>query len=320
MPPRYLTLAIVGFWLATVGWLFQRDLKPRLWPAGPPPFTIDITDEAQSTVSVHWDIFQDGEIKGYSETGIRYFPEDDTYELKGLYKFWTTGVVGTGIADQIIDSGYRVTREGQLRAIRAEVTIRQKVPFNLAGIKNFQVEAQVEGQVKDRLFKPHGKIKATNLDNPDEQFEMPFDLEGVSVADQGSVLNPLQPLNRLPNIRPGQTWSMPIVDPLTQALQESAKAIVGPKLAEALKGTGSSVSVLHARVLPKPQILVWGDDREKQEVLCLVIEYEGEDIRLRTWVRQDNSLILQQEIKKGDHELVLVRGFKTPKKFGEHQR
>lgn len=305
MPPRYLTLAIVGFWLATASWLFQRDLKPRLWPAGPPPFTIDITDEAQSNVKVHWDIFQDGEKKGYSETGILYFPEDDTYELKGLFKFWTTGQVGTGTADQIIDSAYRVTREGELRGIRAVVTIRQTVPFALAGIKSFQVEAHVEGEVKDQMFKPHGKIKATNLDNPNEQFEMPFDLEGVSVADQGSVLNPLQPLNRLPKIRPGQVWSMPIVDPLTQALQESAKAIVGPKLAEALKGTTSNVSVLQARVLPKPQILVWSDT--KQEISCLVIEYEGEDIRLRTWVREDNGLILKQEIKKGEHELILIR-------------
>lgn len=307
MPPRYLTWAIVGFWLTMTSWLFYRDLRPRLWPAGQPPFTIDITDEAQSNLTVDWTVYQDGKKKGYCQTSMRHYPDDDTYELHGLYKLWDSGNVRVGIEDQKIESAYRMTRDGDLRAIRAEVTIRQKAPFNLAGIKKFQVEALVQGQVQDQFFQPHGKLKAINLDNPAEHMELPFDLTGVRVPDRGSVLNPLQPLNRLTGLQPGQRWSMPMVDPLAQTLHESAKALLGPQLAQALQGGTSDLAVLQAHVLPTPQLLRWGREGLEEEVPCLVIEYEGEDIKLRTWVRQDNSLILQQEVKNREHELILVR-------------
>ena len=48
MPPRSVTLAIVVFWLATLGWFCQHDLWPRLRRGDRPPYDIDLAGEVTS--------------------------------------------------------------------------------------------------------------------------------------------------------------------------------------------------------------------------------------------------------------------------------
>ena len=47
MPARPLLLAILFFWVATTGWLFYKELWPHLRSGQPPPYTIDLADEAR---------------------------------------------------------------------------------------------------------------------------------------------------------------------------------------------------------------------------------------------------------------------------------
>ena len=68
MPSRPHTLLIVAFWVATMSWLGYRDLRPILLPGQPPPYTIDLADEAQAHV-VRWQVYQHGRPKGYATTG-----------------------------------------------------------------------------------------------------------------------------------------------------------------------------------------------------------------------------------------------------------
>src|SRR4051794_38573496 len=121
--PRYVVLILV-FWLGTTAWLFQRDLWPRLRPGEPPPFSIDLADEARTGASFEnrWTLYidKDGrrENKGYATTGVKYHREDDTYDLTGKYKMWS-GNDRREDADQEIESVYRVTRDGDLRGVTA---------------------------------------------------------------------------------------------------------------------------------------------------------------------------------------------------------
>lgn len=307
MPPRYLSLAIVTCWLATGVWLYQRDLRPRLWPGGPPPFVIDLTDEAQAHHSTRWNVFVNGKEKGYSDTSVVHRFWDDTYEMKGEYKLWNDGRIGTGEANQIMQSMYRVTQEGTLKEMQARVKIKQELKLGLLGMpdKRFQVDAKISGPIEDRNFRPHIFIKAKDLDKPSENFEHELQMKPVPVSTRGSVLNPLQPLNRLPNLRPGQQWDMPVVNPLMEVVKELAKAWAGAELAKLLEETSAAVPVLRARVCPEIKILRWGRDQE--ETPCLVIEYEGEDIRAWTWVRASDGLVLKQEIEDREQHLVLMR-------------
>src|SRR5262245_58802762 len=74
MPPRQLTVAIVVGWLASSGWLFHRELWPNLRPGEPPPYTIDLADEAQRhdiPIAIRWAILRGGQPIGQLHTTVK---------------------------------------------------------------------------------------------------------------------------------------------------------------------------------------------------------------------------------------------------------
>ena len=61
MPSRWLTMTIVLFWLGMTALLFYQEVWPLLQPNAPPPFTIDLVDEARSQQSqVRWFVYLEG--------------------------------------------------------------------------------------------------------------------------------------------------------------------------------------------------------------------------------------------------------------------
>jgi hypothetical protein len=54
---------------------------------------------------------------------------------------------------------------------------------------------------------------------------------------------------------------------------------------------GKELPVLHARVLPELQEL----PDNANGIRCLVIEYDDEQVKPRTWVQQNTGLVLRQE-------------------------
>jgi hypothetical protein len=294
MPARSLVLAITLFWVVTTGWLFYRDLWPRLRSGQPPPYTIDLADEAlQKGPKIAWSIYRGNKKVGLAQTWLRYRDWDDTFELYseaaqldwGRIHFFT-------IHFQNLSGMYRVTRDGRLRRIVADATISGR------GIGPFQAlrgmaKAHVEGDVENERFTPQGwvELNGTNIDLP---------LEPVEVSSQGSVLNPLHPISRVTGLRPGQRWHMPLVNPLNDSLMALLKKDPGAEIL--LQGRGG-VRILQAEVLPDRQLLSW----KGHDVPCLVIEYHGDDLTARTWVREENGLVLRQEFSFWGDQVVMVR-------------
>src|SRR6266481_6051716 len=126
MPPRGVIAGIIIFWMGMTGWLLFRELWPQLQPGQPPPFRIDLADEAQNNIPIRWSIFK-GEPNpcGYIRTWVNFRDQDDTFELVGQFKLWTTTNT-EGQPDFVVLSKYRVTREGELRDF--ESSIELKIP------------------------------------------------------------------------------------------------------------------------------------------------------------------------------------------------
>lgn len=289
MPSRFTILGILAFWLFTSGWLFYRDIWPGLRPGEAPPFVIDLADEASARAShIRWKVFKNGMDKGYAVTSVQNNPAEDMYELHCEFKFFTHKGEMQLEPDQIIASMYGVSPEGDLRRVRVSLVFKD-VPKKGASTEIFRGE--IRGNVANQRFKPHVYVEMpTKFD---------FELQEAMLTTHGSVLNPLQPLNRLAHIRPGQRWHMTLMDPLAAVFK--AQPFLKP-----FQKLTPEISWLDAEVRPKPEILMWGRDTPAP-VPCLVIDYRGDQVVGQTWVRADDFLVLKQELDRQGEVLTLVR-------------
>jgi hypothetical protein len=294
MPSRHLTLAIVAFWLATVGWFVARDVWPHWRPNEPPPFTIELADEAGSMVPVRWVCLYNGTKFGSVRTSLRYHDADDTFELTAFGQELTLlNLPGVMVQARDFDDRIRITREGELRAMTTDV----KLVFQGVGPEltaRARLGAEVRGGRLERTFR---------LDAPVLGTFAPV-LEPVPIV-RGNVLNPMHPVHRVTGLRPGQHWRQPMTDPRSDIIAVAVARALGGEKAAALPD--SAPAALDARVLPELQLLAW----EGAEHGCFVIEYRGDlrgdEFTARTWVRQSDGTVLRQQAEAHGDTLVLQR-------------
>jgi hypothetical protein len=284
MPSRPVTLAIVVFWLGTMALLFYRDIWPTLQPGERPPFTIDLAREAAGRKSVtHWTVYRNGIRIGYANTATNYDRSDQTYELITNVRFekFQFSVLRVEFEVRRMSSMNRVTPDGELREVDVEVEIALH-PGD--GLDPEPVSIHVTGKVEDGRFSPHWTIKSRIRD-------LDLKTDPVEVRSHDGMLNPLQPWNRLHNVREGQRWRMVLFDPLTDSL------------GSLVPGGRPGVRSLEAGVLQGTQIHFW----DNKNVECLVIEYRGENLTARTWVRKSDGLVLRQEAERRNDRMALER-------------
>ncbi|HXG09424.1 MAG TPA: hypothetical protein VNK04_06515 [Gemmataceae bacterium] len=297
MPPRPVTLAIVVFWLASTGWLFVRDLWPVLRPGQRPPFTIDLTREAEGRKSgTHWVMYRNGERVGIANATTQYDRRDGNYTLVTQINFEkfkhavTLPLLGQRVEFDFrrLKSTYHVTAEGELIGMKADLDMA----FRIDNLEEALLTVQVVGEVADGFLTPHWSIQTPQGLEPDfllDQLARGWDSEPIDVRGHGNMLNPMHPWNRLLNVREGQTWHMTLFDPL----QTSLGGFLG-------KG---GVRRLEAGVLEGTQELYW----DGKNVPCLVIKYKGDKLEAQTWVRQSDGLVLRQEAERPGERLALER-------------
>jgi hypothetical protein len=284
----------VLFWLATLGWLFQRDLLPRFRKGGPPPYSIDLAYEAQNNASAAvWMIFRDGQRLGRVDSWVKYADTSDTFELHGFIRQLRLGRIGPiELEGREMNSMFRVTREGELREMSHDGTLAVQ-GVGLARGLGLEAQVKMAGVVSEQQFRPQVSITIG-----DQSQELPLD--PVEVSRHANVLNPLHPVSRILGLRHGQTWQQPLVDPLADSLTALLKK--DPAL-EFLLQRHQRASALLAEVLPETRILNW----ENSDVPCLVIEYRGDEVVAHTWVRETDGKVLRQEATVWGEQLVLER-------------
>jgi hypothetical protein len=164
-------------------------------------------------------------------------------------------------------SRYRVTPEGRLLALSVKI---EGVPQRgvLAGLLPANFTFDIRGEVEGHRLTPQVRVAGKTLTLP-----------AAHVATHGSVLLPMHPVNRIRGVRPGQRWTMPVLDPLEDSVR-------------ALLGQGAQARTLAARVRPEPEEF---DRPGRQAAPCLVIDYTGDDMTAQTWVEQKSGLVLRQE-------------------------
>jgi len=133
------------------------------------------------------------------------------------------------------------------------------------------LKAKVTGTVENQYLSPQVEV---------ESLKVPLN---VKIKVPGNVLNPMLLVNKYRGVRAGQHWQVPLLNPT------SFKKLSIPSL--------------------DAEVSVAALDWHGQDVPCYRIDYHepGKKVTARTWVRQRDGLVLQQEAEHQGRELILQR-------------
>jgi hypothetical protein len=246
-------------------------------------------------------------------TSLEYSAVDDTFWFRNHYQDvkFELGTIGPAIMLKLpkANSDIRVNRAGWLRQhyMDGQMAI-ELVPKGME--KGFEV-ATAEPVLDAHVTKENllvGKLRVTstfvNIDR---------DLTPVTV-ENGQVLNPMMPVARLRDVRPGRRWVIQEVDPLRDAVGLMVKELTDKSSIPALAvgPAGGEPKTLIAEVRSDPVTLtpLSLDQRQAKPVECWVIDYRGDgDVRAATWVGVADGRVYRQEASGFGEKLRFERDY-----------
>jgi hypothetical protein len=284
MPNRWLSLAIVLFWLGMMGWLTGREIWQRFGTR--PRLQETLVASAQSG-PVHWVIsevvksdrpLKDGQAPeerplGTAVTEVRLEGRGGKYRLSQtvhLDRFFNTEQTFGMPLTLELNSKAEVNVFGRLQEMRFRASVPElQVTCDVTGKPHGPNELQVIG-----IFRLHGA---------EHRVENTVSYDGTDL-----ILSSLCPLDRMPGLRPGQTWKTPMVDPLETLMSQSFNqpSLLTPQI---------SRPAVAVTVWDQPQGLLWGGKYET----CLVVEVVQSGRSMKIFVRQSDGLVLQQTAELG---------------------
>ncbi len=325
MPSRPVAVLIVLGWLAALGWFTHRELWTVLFPDQAPPFVIDLGDEVTSQLGndrrradepplspldtqlrrpeVLWGIYRHderagGDVRiGRAETRLRYFEDDNTFEMETrivnlepnkspLVQISIPGMFNT----------YRIDRHGEFRGM----SVYGLLKFSFFGSQPVEIWIKLTGDLWDGKVVWTGRLDISGYGSVVPKIE-------PTEAPKGSVLNPLHPLPKIKNLRPGRRWRMPVIDPLADVVEPAITAA----LKKFLPGQNIDVKKL---LTARPAFMdaeVLTDtvnvDFNREPHPCRVLEFRSEGNLARTYVRVSDGAVLRQEATTRGEQIVLQR-------------
>lgn len=289
MPSRLGVGLILLFWLLTTGYVFNRDVLPRLRSDAPPALRIDLADEATQATPVRWTVWRGTTQVGTLNTKMEYRESDDTFSFMSIYSNLRldTDVGGMKVRCEVpaLKLVVRVGRAGELRSQDMAGNLKGTLMLGPVPAGEATAEATLTGVVKNGELIGRCVLKSSlgDVDRPLDPVPVPA----------GQVLNPLQPVNRLQDVRPGRRWLVYEVDPLGESVSQLIRGLLAEHVQSKLVSLPPpSREPLVAEVLAEPENL---PRRKGEPVPCWVIEYRGEKATAKTWVSVADGRVLRQE-------------------------
>lgn len=282
MPARLAVGLIAAFWILTAGYVVRRDVWPHYFGDEPPTVLIDLADEATQIAPAKWTLYN-GDVKsGTLVTTLIYVQREDAYYFSSKYKNIVYTVESVRCRAPELTIYLSVNSAGELRSQSMKGKFVGEVL--LGPIVVFSVDADADLQAQVVGGELVGTVKVVSSVGTLEEALEPVPATG------GQVLNPLQPVNRLSRVRPGQRWVVHEVNPLTTSLLALARKLAKENTKSAFANFKlPEKGPLVATVLDEPQ------KPKPGAADCWVIEYRREAVEARTWVRVDDGKVLRQE-------------------------
>ncbi len=273
-------LIVILFWFATMGWLVVAKVLPPVLVGEPPNYS-SILRETQAQPPVCWSIRLQDRAIGWAATKI--VPRDD-----GITNLYSRVYMGEFPLDEVAPPWLTAVLKPVLRDFGPlDIDKRSRVTIDPLGrLVGFESRMRV-ADIPDAI-KVEGQVDGTSLKLSVQSGEIPYKLERYLPQDS-LVVDELSPQGRMPGLRVGQTWTVPLYSPFHPP--------------------NSPMDILQATVEPEERI-TWDGER----VSCRVIIYrndsgsglDGNVNRGRVWVRED-GVVLRQEVAIFKSRLHFIR-------------
>ncbi len=281
MYSRWVNLAVVLLWLATMGWLVKSKVLPPLLVGDPPSYQT-ILDPQQREPPVGWRVAMNERTVGWALTTTTVQPDGlveigshvhfDEVPLEELTPGWLRSLlrwVDKPSLQQAMDAKSVLFLDPLGRLTRFESTIGIGAAEDLLSLKGEVVGSQVMLSVRSGEFLYRSEVR---------------------LPARALTGDALQPQTRLPGLRQGQAWTVPVYSPL--------------------RPPNSPMEILHAEV-EGHDLLLW-EDRTERVWLVVYRDDPGaalggrKETRGRLWVRRDGT-VLKQEVSLFGSEITFSR-------------
>ena len=254
MPKRWTCGAIALFWLYMMSWLVQRDVLPSFRHREPPSYESVLARE-RDEAPARWTIELGGKRVGSAQTEIER-DADGALVWRGSVKLSELRLRNQERAAIELESEFHIAATGDLSS------------FEIVGrIGEHDRALMIRGSVSGRVLKLLARAPG-------------FAYEKDLLYDPHDVVSGItSPLDRLRDLRLGQTWYVRELNPLS----------------------GSSLEGTRAEVTGTEDIL-WNGELVRTWVVAR--QYGG--VTAKSWVREDGT-VLRQEVPMLWTMLTLVR-------------
>jgi hypothetical protein len=269
MYSRWVNMAVVLLWLAAMGWLVKTKVLPPLLVGDPPSYQT-IIDTQQPEPPVGWRLAMNGRPVGWALTMTTRQPDElieigshvhfDELPLEQLTPGWLRSLlrlVDEPLLRQAMDAKSVLLLDPLGRLTRFESTMGMDAVRELIRLEGEIVGNQAKISVRsgEFLYRSEAYLPA-----------------GALMADA------FQPQARLPGLRQGQTWTVPVFSPL--------------------RPPHSPLEILHAMV-EGDELLSWGGKLERVRVVVYKTDPGAtlggrDDVRGKLWVRRDGTVLRQE--------------------------
>jgi len=288
MASRWSSIAVVLFWMTTMGWLVEQKILPS-WFVGDPPTYRTILQDAVNT-PVGWTISLNDRPLGWAIS--QSSPTDQGgYELRN--RVWLDQLPLSALAPTWVTSIMKVF-ERKAPEMKLDVNLTSAIGIDPLGRPvDFRSVAEVGYADRSQaIVDPTVRISIRGVVEGN-QLKL-FVRTGSSVSESRAYLpanallgDSLSPQARLPKLRVGQRWNSPIYSPFRQQM-EMLQAVVERR--EAIQWHGENRSTL---------LVVMRNDAGSGLT-------NGQTVRARQWVATDGT-VLKQELMLSTSRLTFER-------------
>lgn len=290
MYSRWFSIAVILFWIATMGWLFQRKILPPLVVGDPPSYRTILADRQQAEKPAGWTIYLDQQPLGWATNHPRQLDNGVTefrsrihlkrLPLEEITPGWMKSLLRMVDSQELGQLNLNVDIDGSLEIdpLGRPIGFNSKAMFGQNAARRDEQGHLLPGETDSRY--------AINIQGVVEGRQLKLKVRsGDFVYNTSTYLSPdalmsdaMLPQSRLPNLKVGQTWTAPIYSPL--------------------RPPTSPVEILHARV-ERRDLIPWQD----QVIPAFLIVFRSDpgsemtnnrEARAKAWVDLDGDVIKQE--------------------------